>query len=72
MSSDGKEEATILVNEDELAKTNIEDESVSSEGSSDHGKIVWTSIKVINIGHLMKVCQARDHLIMVRSQSYEF
>jgi hypothetical protein len=57
MSSDGKGEAAILVNEDELAKLNIEDklrnraiseaykyrsldESVSSEGSSDHGKIV--------------------------------
>ena len=57
MSSDGKGEAAILVNEDELAKLNIEDklrnrtiseaykyrsldESVSSEGSSDNGKIV--------------------------------
>ena len=40
MSSDGKGEATVLVNEDVLAKMNIEDESVSSEGSSDHGKII--------------------------------
>ena len=40
MSSDGKGEATGLVNEDELANINIEDESVSSEGSSDHGKII--------------------------------
>ena len=36
MSGDGKWEATVLVNEDELAKINIEDESGSSEGSSDH------------------------------------
>jgi len=56
MSSDGKGDTTILLNEDELAKQNIEDkrnsaisepykfrsldESVSSEKSSDHGKII--------------------------------
>jgi hypothetical protein len=40
MSGDRKWEATVLVNEDELAKINIEDESGSSEGSSDHGKII--------------------------------
>jgi DNA-directed RNA polymerase subunit H (RpoH/RPB5) len=40
MSGDRKWEATVLVNEDELAKINIEDESVSSQGSSDHGKII--------------------------------
>ena len=40
MSSDGQVDVTILVNEDELAQTTIVDGSVSSEGSSDHGKII--------------------------------
>jgi hypothetical protein len=40
MSSDGKMDTTILVNEDDLANMNMEGASVSSEGSSDHGKII--------------------------------
>jgi hypothetical protein len=49
MSGDRKWEATVLVNEDELAKINIEDESVSSQGSSDHGTLLSTT-KLINTG----------------------
>ena len=37
MSSDGKVETTIIVNEDEIANLNIEDELPNP---SDHGKII--------------------------------
>jgi hypothetical protein len=40
MSSDENMDTTILVNEDGLGKMNMEGASVSSEGSSDHGKII--------------------------------
>jgi hypothetical protein len=38
MSSDGNMDTTILVNG--LGKMNMEGATVSSEGSSDHGKII--------------------------------